>query len=135
VRRRLTSVAGLSLVMALTALAGCGGSSSGNGVASKSPPEIIAAARAAADGASTVHVSGSTVTSGTPIALDLSLVAQVRGHGCGLAARILDPVRHAIESFAVAGGQDYVSTGRRHGRGGGRPDPAAGPGNDRQPSR
>ncbi len=80
-RRRLTPLAGLSLVMALTALAGCGGSSSGNGVASKSPPEIIAAARAAADGASTVHVSGSTVTSGTPIALDLSLVAGKGGRG------------------------------------------------------
>ena len=62
VRRRLTSVAGLSLVVAVTALAGCGGCSSGNGVASKAPTEIVAAAKAAADGASTVHVSGSTVT-------------------------------------------------------------------------
>ena len=81
VRRRLISVAGLSLVVALTALAGCGGSSSGNGVASKSPTEIIAAAKTAADGASTVHVSGSTVTGGTPITLDLSLVAGKGGRG------------------------------------------------------
>ncbi len=80
-RRRLTSVAGLSLVAALAALTGCGGSSSGNGVASKSPAEIIAAARTAADGASAVHVSGSTVTAGTPITLDLSLVAGKGGKG------------------------------------------------------
>ncbi len=45
VRRRPISLAGLSLVVALTALVGCGGSSSGNGVASKSPAEIIAAAK------------------------------------------------------------------------------------------
>jgi hypothetical protein len=81
VRRRLTSVAGLSLVLGATALAGCGGGSSGNGVASKPPAEIIAAAKAAADGASSVHVSGSTVTSGTPITLDLHLVAGKGGAG------------------------------------------------------
>jgi hypothetical protein len=81
VRRRLTSLAGLSLAATLTALAGCGGSSSGNGVAAKSPSEIIAAAKSAADGAHTVHVSGSTVTAGTPITLDLSLVAGKGGRG------------------------------------------------------
>ncbi|HEV3321443.1 MAG TPA: hypothetical protein VG147_04535 [Solirubrobacteraceae bacterium] len=80
-RRRLTYVAGLSLVAATTALAGCGGSSSGNGVASKSPTEILSAAKAAADGASSVHVSGSTVTAGTPLTLDLSLVANRGGRG------------------------------------------------------
>jgi hypothetical protein len=80
VRRRLTSVAGLSLVLASVALAGCGGSSS-NGVASKSPTEIVSAAKAAADGASAVHVSGSTVTAGTPLTFDLSLVAGKGGRG------------------------------------------------------
>ncbi len=79
-RRRLTSAAGLSLALALPALAGCGGSA-GNGVASKSPTEILSAAKAAADGASAVHVSGSTVTAGTPITLDLSLVADKGGKG------------------------------------------------------
>ena len=80
-RRRLSSVTALPLVLALAALAGCGGSSSGNGVASKSPTEIIAAAKTAADGASAVHVSGSTVSAGTPITLDLSLVAGKGGRG------------------------------------------------------
>ncbi len=79
-RRRLAYVAGLSLVVATTALAGCGGSS-GNGVASKPPAEILAAARAAAGSASAVHVSGATVTAGTPITLDLSLVAGKGGRG------------------------------------------------------
>lgn len=79
-RRRLSSVAGLSLVVAATALAGCGGSSSSS-VASKSPTEILAAAKTAADTASAVHVSGSTVTAGTPITLDLSLVASKGGRG------------------------------------------------------
>ena len=72
---------GLSLAVALAALTGCGGSSSGTGVASKSPAEIVAAARAAADGASAVHVSGSTVTGGTPLTFDLSLAAGKGGRG------------------------------------------------------
>jgi hypothetical protein len=75
-------LAGLSLVLVLVPLAGCGGSSSsGNGVASKSPTEIVSAAKAAANGASTVHVAGSTVTGGSPITLDLSLVAGQGGRG------------------------------------------------------
>jgi hypothetical protein len=67
-------------MLAVIALAGCGGSS-GNGVASKSPAEIVAAAKAAADSASAVRVSGSTVTAGAPITLDLSLAAGKGGRG------------------------------------------------------
>jgi hypothetical protein len=84
VRRRLFSATGLLPLLAVAALAGCGSSSSGssgNGVASKSPAEIVAAARAAADGASSVHVSGSTTTGGTPITLDLTLAAGKGGQG------------------------------------------------------
>jgi hypothetical protein len=73
-------VTGILLALAVAALGGCG-SSSGNGVASKSPTEIVAAARTAVDGASAVHVSGSTVTGGTPITLDLSLVTGKGGRG------------------------------------------------------
>ncbi len=63
----------------ILALAGCGSSSSsGNGVASKSASEILAASKAAADSASSVHVSGSLKSNGTPITLDLSLAS---GHG------------------------------------------------------
>ncbi len=77
---RLLPVTGILLALAVAALGGCGGSS-GNGVASKSPTEIVAAAKAAADGASAVHVSGSTVTGGSPITLDLSLVTGKGGRG------------------------------------------------------
>jgi hypothetical protein len=70
----------MSLALGLAAFAGCGGSS-GNGLASKSPAEIVAAAKAAADGASSVHVSGESVAGGTPITLDLSLVAGKGGRG------------------------------------------------------
>jgi hypothetical protein len=80
VRLRLPFAAGLPLVLAVAALAGCGGSS-GNGVASKSPSAIVQAAKSAADGASAVHVSGSIVTGSTPITLDLSLVAGKGGRG------------------------------------------------------
>ncbi len=69
-----------TVAVALVAVAadGCGGGSSGNGVASKTPTKIVAATQAAADGASSVHVSGSVVSGGTPIALDMHLL-QGRG--------------------------------------------------------
>ncbi len=72
---------GLTPLLALVALAiaGCGSSSSsGNGVSSKSPSEILAASKAAADSASSVHVVGTLASNGTPITLNLSLAT---GHG------------------------------------------------------
>lgn len=60
--------------LALLAFAGCGGSSD-NGVASKSAEQIVAEAKKAADSASSVHVSGSIVTGGTPVTLDLTLAS------------------------------------------------------------
>jgi hypothetical protein len=90
---RFRLLAALSvLVLALLALAGCGGSSSssksssasgsGNGIAAKSPDEILAAAKSAADGAATVHVSGSIVSEKKPISLNMELVAGkgAKGH-------------------------------------------------------
>lgn len=74
VRLRPLSGTGLVLVLSLAALAGCGGSS-GNGVAAKSAEEIVNESKLAADSASSVHVTGSLVTGGSPITLDLSLVA------------------------------------------------------------
>jgi hypothetical protein len=63
------------LALGLAMLTGCGSSSSGNGVASKSANEIVSASKAAADEASSVHVSGSLVTSGAHVTLDLSLAS------------------------------------------------------------
>jgi hypothetical protein len=82
------SALGPSPVLALSAvlfagaalLAGCG-SSSGNGVASKSPAEIVAAARAAADAASSVRIAGTIANERTPISLDMELLAGWGGRG------------------------------------------------------
>ncbi len=78
--RRLPAVALAALAAAVAG--GCGGgSSSGNGVASKAPAEILAATKAAADAANSVHVSGSIVSGGTPIALDMELLRGKGGKG------------------------------------------------------
>jgi hypothetical protein len=70
------------LALALATAVGCGGSSSsGNGVASKSASEIVSAAKTAADGASTVHVTGSIVNAGASIALDMELLKGTGGRG------------------------------------------------------
>jgi hypothetical protein len=66
----------LALALAGLLLAGCGGhgsSASSNGEASKSADKVLADAKAAADGASSARVSGSIVSGGTPITLDLSM--------------------------------------------------------------
>jgi len=72
-----------ALAVASTLLAGCGGSGrSGNGLASKSPDQIVAAAKQAAAGAATVHVAGSIINEGKPISLNMELVAGkgAKGH-------------------------------------------------------
>jgi hypothetical protein len=72
------------LVLALLALllAGCGSSSSsGNGVVSKAPTEIVAVAKSAANSAATAHVSGSIVDGGKPISLDLEFESGKGGKG------------------------------------------------------
>jgi hypothetical protein len=80
--RRSRPIATPLLTVALAAALGaCGGSSSGNGVASKSPDAIIAASKAAVDKARSVHVTGAVVASGTPIALDLNLLSGKGGRG------------------------------------------------------
>jgi hypothetical protein len=68
-------------VLAALVSSGCGSSSSGNGVASKTPTEIVAATRAAGENASSVHVSGSIVSASAPITLDMDLVRGKGGRG------------------------------------------------------
>jgi hypothetical protein len=70
---------GLVLIAAL--ITGCGSSSEGNGVAQKTPGEIVAGAKVLADTASSVHVSGSVVSGGSPITLNLYLLAGKGGRG------------------------------------------------------
>jgi hypothetical protein len=75
------------------AVAGCGGASD-NGVAAKSPDAIVTAATNAVSGVKSVHVSGSVTSNGSPITLDLNLVAGKGGGGQmsegGLSFKIVD---------------------------------------------
>jgi hypothetical protein len=72
-------------VVALTlagALAGCAGSSAtSNGVASKTPAQIVTLATSAAASAASVHVAGSIVGEGRPISLNMELDAEKGGQG------------------------------------------------------
>jgi len=78
-RRRRAGAAAATLALTL---AGCGSSSPpGNGVSSKSPQEIVSAARGAVAGAATVHMSGSILSEHKPISLDMELVAGKGGKG------------------------------------------------------
>ena len=80
-RSRILAPPALAAVLLAVALAGCGGSSSGNGVASKSADQIVAAAKAAAVGAAAVHIAGSIVSEGKPLKIDMQLVKGKGGRG------------------------------------------------------
>jgi hypothetical protein len=71
----------LALVFLTAALGGCGSSSSGNGVATKTPTEILAATEAIAEAATFVHVAGTIGGVATPITFDLDLQAGRGGRG------------------------------------------------------
>lgn len=89
-RGALTLAVSLAVVLA----AGCGSSSSsGGGVASKSPVQIVQAAKVAASSAVSTHVTGSIVSDGKPISLDMELFAGKGGKGKvtleGLSVRLI----------------------------------------------
>ncbi len=75
--------ASLALLALGLLLAGCGGSSSssGNGIESKSPTEILQATKEAASKASSVHIVGTIKTEGKPVSLDMELLAGKGGQG------------------------------------------------------
>jgi hypothetical protein len=86
----------LSLVLLVLGASGCGGSSSGNGVESKSPAQILEATKAAAKSAASVHIAGSIVSEGKPISLNMELLAGKGGKG-----------RISQEGFSI----DLIQTG------------------------
>jgi hypothetical protein len=71
----------LGLMLGAVALAGCGSSSSGNGIASSTPAESLARAKAAADSAGSVYISGTLVSKGAPVSLEMELLAGKGGRG------------------------------------------------------
>lgn len=101
-RLRLLPTTSSVLVLALGALAGCGSSSSGNNIASKSATEILTESKAAADSASSVHVSGSIKTGAAPVTIDLNLAA-----GKGARGEISE--NGASFKLILVGGTAYIS--------------------------
>lgn len=105
-RTRSFFAGGLSLLLALSLLAGCGGkgASKGNGVAAKAPEQIVQQAKVAADAAKSVHVAGTIDSGGSHISLDLSLLAGKGGQGQisenGLTAKLI-----------VVGNTAYINAG------------------------
>lgn len=81
--RRLPSPARqlVGVMLLAPALVACGSSSAGNGVQNRTPAEIVAGAKVLADAASSVHVHGSIVSGGSPITLNLFLLASKGGRG------------------------------------------------------
>ncbi len=80
-RLRLHAIAAIALASGAL-LAGCGDGAFGeNGVAAKTPAQIVSAAEAAAATAASVHVAGSILSEGKPISLNMELVAGQGGHG------------------------------------------------------
>jgi hypothetical protein len=77
----MRTAAATGVVVAVAVLAGCGGGSSSNGIAAKTPAEILAAAKSAATKASAVHIFGSIQEGATPLTLDLHLLAAKGGTG------------------------------------------------------
>jgi hypothetical protein len=65
----------------LIALAGCGGSSPGTGIASEAPQKILSDSLTAANGLKSVHAAGTINSGGQHIAIDMQLVDGVGGRG------------------------------------------------------
>jgi hypothetical protein len=74
---------GAAAVAVAIVVSACGSSSSSstNGIASKSANEIVSSTNQAIKTAKSVHVSGSLVSSGEPITLDLNIVSGKGGSG------------------------------------------------------
>jgi hypothetical protein len=75
---RTSRMLALAAVLVPALLVGCGGSSS-NGVASKTPSEILAASRAAAEDASSVHIVGESAQGPLKLVIDMALSREA-GH-------------------------------------------------------
>lgn len=93
-------------LLASVGLAACGGgeSSSGNGVESKSASAILSSSLAAANGAKTVHVSGSGTSEGTKVKIDLRLDGEKGASGTITKGKL------SVQLIRV-GGKAYINGG------------------------
>jgi hypothetical protein len=103
----------VAAAMISLAVSACGGGSgSGNGVAAKSPDEIVTAADHAIAGATAVHIAGSVTDAGLPVRLDLSLVSARGGRGVmsenGLTFRIIAVGQHVYIQASRVVWQHFV---------------------------
>jgi hypothetical protein len=71
--RPRTCVAAIVALLTAAALCACGSSASDNGVAAKSPQEILAASSKATAKLTSVHISGRSVSVTEPLELDVTL--------------------------------------------------------------
>ncbi len=101
-RRRISCT--VSAVLALALLTACGGVSS-NGIESKSPDEVLTAAKSAASGAKSVRLVGSFTAGRAPLSLDLTLAA-----GKGARGEISE---HGLSFQVIALGNDVYIYGSR----------------------
>lgn len=101
------------VALLVAVLAGCGGSGKkGNGEAAKTVDQIVADTRAAVLSATSVHVAGSGLSSGSPLALDLRLVAGKGGKGRVTANGItFDMVRIGPTAYFRAGSKFWEGFG------------------------
>lgn len=78
--RLLASI--VCIVLLAIAVSACGGSSSSdNGISSKSPDAIVSSVNSAVAGLKSVHITGSIVSTGVPITLDMDLVSGMGARG------------------------------------------------------
>jgi hypothetical protein len=117
-RSRLPPVAAafVPALACVALLSGCAdGASSPNGVAAKTPAQIVAAARATAARAASVHVAGSIVSEGKPISLNMELVSEKGGKGRvsldGLSFRLIDVDNAVYVSGSSAFYAHFAGTG------------------------
>ena len=104
-RRGLLAVA--ALISLAAAVAGCGGGSSSNGIASKSPTEILSASKAAALAASSVHLH---TTSGE-VVLDMKLASAGASGHLTLSGATLEMIRIGSDLYLKAPASLYQKIG------------------------
>ena len=111
-RRSAIRLLGPAVLLLVTGtLAACGGGSSSNGVADKTPTQILTEAKQAARDAGSVHVSGSITDQGTTIGVDLHIGKTAGAGSITLHGSKIDLVRAGDTVYIRAPASFYTSLG------------------------